>query len=176
MARMINLIVVHCSASRVDRDFTEFDLDTCHRRRGMNGPGYHYYVRKNGAIKLTRPTDRIGAHARGYNANSIGVCYEGGLDKQGHPADTRTPWQRHSLRVLIRALLMDHPGCRVCGHRDLSPDRNGNGEIEPEEWIRQCPCFDVKAERYDQWEEVAGGGSGNDDSDDDAAVAVPVLA
>ena len=40
----------------------------------------------------------------------------------------------------------DYPGCRVCGHRDLSPDLNGNGEIEPEEWIKACPCFEVKAE------------------------------
>ena len=48
--------------------------------------------------------------------------------------------------VLILALLRDYPGCRVCGHRDLSPDLNGNGEIEPEEWIKACPCFEVKAE------------------------------
>jgi len=48
------------------------------------------------------------------------------------------------MRVLILALLRDYPGCRVCGHRDLSPDLNGNGEIEPEEWIKACPCFEVK--------------------------------
>ena len=79
-----------------------------------------------------RPVEKAGAHVRGYNANSIGVCYEGGLDAQGRPADTRTPEQRHSLRVLIRVLLKDYPGCRVVGHRDLSPDRNGNGVVEPE--------------------------------------------
>lgn len=55
-------------------------------------------------------------------------------------------WQKHSLRVLVRALLVDYPGCKVCGHRDLSPDLNGNGEIEPEEWVKQCPCFDVSKE------------------------------
>ena len=57
-------------------------------------------------------------------------------------------WQKHSLRVLVRALLVDYPGCKVCGHRDLSPDLNGNGEIEPEEWVKQCPCFDVSKEKY----------------------------
>ena len=62
--------------------------------------------------------------------------------------DTRTVWQKHSLRVLVRALLVDYPGCKVCGHRDLSPDLNGNGEIEPEEWVKQCPCFDVSKEKY----------------------------
>ena len=62
--------------------------------------------------------------------------------------DTRTLWQKHSLRVLVRTLLVDYPGCKVCGHRDLSPDLNGNGEIEPEEWVKQCPCFDVSKEKY----------------------------
>jgi len=55
---------------------------------------------------------------------------------------------QHSLRVLVRTLLVDYPGCKVCGHRDLSPDLNGNGEIEPEEWVKQCPCFDVSKEKY----------------------------
>lgn len=76
--REINLIVVHCSATRADRDFTENDLEVCHRHRGFNGAGYHFYVRKDGSIKNTRPIERPGAHARGYNACSIGICYEGG--------------------------------------------------------------------------------------------------
>ena len=111
--RKIDLIVIHCSATRVDRTLTAFDLETLHRRRGFNGTGYHYYIRKDGTTLLTRPIERIGAHAKGFNASSIGICYEGGLD------------------------------CRVCGHRDLSPDLNGDGEIEPEEWIKACPCFEV---------------------------------
>ena len=130
--REINLIVVHCSATRADRDFTENDLEVCHRHREFNGAGYHFYIRKNGDIKNTRPLEKPGAHALGYNAHSIGICYEGGLDVRYRPADTRTEWQKHSLRVLIRTLLMDYPGCRVCGHRDLSPDRNGDGRISPE--------------------------------------------
>lgn len=144
--REIDLIVIHCSATRADRDFTEEDLEVCHRRRGFNGAGYHYYIRKNGDIKVTRPIERIGAHAKGHNAHSIGVCYEGGLDTHGRPADTRTPNQCETLRLLVAHLLYCFPGCRVLGHRDLSPDRNGNGEIEPEEWIKECPCFEVKKE------------------------------
>ena len=146
--REINLIVVHCSATRADRDFTENDLEVCHRHRGFNGAGYHFYIRKNGDIKNTRPLEKPGAHALGYNAHSIGICYEGGLDVRYRPADTRTEWQKHSLRVLIRTLLMDYPGCRVCGHRDLSPDRNGDGRISPEEWVKECACFDVTSKLY----------------------------
>ena len=142
--RFINLIVVHCSATRCDRSYTEHDLTTDHLRRGFSGAGYHFYIRKNGDIKSTRPIEKIGAHVRGFNSESIGICYEGGLDCEGQPKDTRTEWQKHSLRVLILTLLRDYPGCRVCGHRDLSPDLNGNGEIEPEEWIKACPCFDAE--------------------------------
>lgn len=147
--REINLIVIHCSATRADRDFTENDLEVCHRHRGFNGAGYHFYIRKNGDIKNTRPLEKPGAHALGYNAHSIGICYEGGLDVRYRPADTRTEWQKHSLRVLIRTLLMDYPGCRVCGHRDLSPDRNGDGRISPEEWVKECPCFEVTSKLYE---------------------------
>lgn len=146
--RKIHLIVIHCSATRADKELTAFDLDTMHRRRGFNGTGYHYYIRKDGTTHLTRPVERIGAHAKGFNAESIGICYEGGLDCRGRPADTRTPEQRAALRLLVHQLQERFPGCRVCGHRDLSPDRNGNGEIEPEEWIKACPCFEVKKESY----------------------------
>ncbi|MCK9159581.1 MAG: N-acetylmuramoyl-L-alanine amidase [Bacteroidaceae bacterium] len=141
--RKINLIVIHCSATREDQTFTEEDLERCHRSRGFKCTGYHFYIRKDGAIISTRNVGQIGAHARGYNANSIGVCYEGGLDCNGRPADTRTKQQKHSLHVLVVLLLEDYPGSRVCGHRDLSPDANGDGVIEPEEWLKVCPCFDA---------------------------------
>jgi len=146
--RKINLIVIHCSATRCDRNYTEQELTADHLRRGFSEAGYHFYIRKNGDIKTLRPLEKAGAHARGYNAHSIGICYEGGLDSHGIARDTRTEWQRHSLRVLIRTLLLDYPGAKVVGHRDLSPDLNHDGEIEPMEWTKQCPCFEVKKERW----------------------------
>ena len=90
--RKISLIVIHCSATREDKELTAFDLDTMHRRRGFNGTGYHYYIRKDGTTLLTRPIERIGAHAKGFNASSIGICYEGGLDcRQIHGRRNNVP-------------------------------------------------------------------------------------
>ena len=148
VTRSITVIVVHCTATRVDIDFTQKDLLRSHRARGMTSVGYHFYIRKDGYIWSTRPLEMPGAHALGYNQHSIGIAYEGGLDEQGHPADTRTQMQKFSLRALIRTLKKDYPITRVCGHRDLSPDTNGNGVVEPSEWLKQCPCFDVAT---DEW-------------------------
>ena len=148
VSRSISMIVVHCTATRVDTDFTQKDLLRCHRARGMECVGYHFYIRKDGYIWTTRALEKVGAHARGFIRESIGIAYEGGLDVQGHPADTRTQKQKFSMRGLIRTLKKMYPISRVCGHRDLSPDHNGNGTIEPGEWLKQCPCFDVAT---DEW-------------------------
>ncbi len=72
--RKISLIVIHCSATRADRDFTAKDVDTAHRFRGFSCWGYHYYIRKSGQIEPMRDEDTVGAHARGFNAISLGVC------------------------------------------------------------------------------------------------------
>ena len=145
--RDIHYIIIHCSATRADRDFTVKQLEAAHRARGFRGIGYHYYIRRDGTTVHTRPLERAGAHCRGYNAHSIGICYEGGLDAEGRPADTRTPEQRSALRLLVSQLLRRYgKHARLCGHRDLSPDLDGDGTVEPEEWTKQCPCFDVASE------------------------------
>ena len=146
--RKISLIVIHCSATRADRDFTAKDVDTAHRFRGFSCWGYHYYIRKSGQIEPMRDEDTVGAHARGFNVISLGVCYEGGLDENGKAADTRTSRQKESLHRLVRELLQRYPDAKVVGHRDLSPDTNYNGIVDPWERIKECPCFEVKAETW----------------------------
>ena len=89
-SRMVDLIVIHCSATKETSQLTPLALDRMHRQRGFNGCGYHYYIERDGKINSMRPSEKVGAHARGYNAHSLGICYEGGLDKNGRAADTRT--------------------------------------------------------------------------------------
>ncbi len=142
----IRYIVLHCSATRSTQDYSPEALERDHRARGFRGIGYHYYVRRSGEVIPCRPLDQIGAHVRGYNACSWGVCYEGGLDSAGRPADTRTPKQRASLLRLLAQLKGYAPQARILGHRDLSPDRNGDGRITPEEWLKSCPCLEAEDE------------------------------
>lgn len=144
--RPINRIVVHCTATRCDVPYTTEMMLRDHKARGFATYGYHYYVRRDGKVLPLRPVAMPGAHARGYNTNSIGVCYEGGLDETGKAADTRTDAQKKSLVALIGMLCAKFQIEHLDGHRDLSPDRNGNGLVEPDEWVKLCPCFDVHTE------------------------------
>jgi N-acetylmuramoyl-L-alanine amidase len=145
-SRNINLIVVHCSATSVLHEYTPEQMERDHRERGFNSAGYHFYVRRSGYRVPLRPLQMAGAHVTGFNKESIGVCYEGGIDAKGKPCDTRTDQQKEALVNLLRELVAVYPDAEIVGHRDLSPDKNGDGEITPDEWTKQCPCFDAKKE------------------------------
>ena len=145
--RTIDHIIIHCSATCEGSSLSVEELEKMHRRRGFRGIGYHYYIRRDGTVTNTRPLEVIGAHCKGNNAHSVGICYEGGLDARGNPKDTRTPEQRSAMHLLVAQLLKRFKNnvC-ICGPRDLSPDLNGDGVIEPEEWVKECPCFEVRKE------------------------------
>lgn len=134
--RHITLVVVHCSATRCDRDFPVEALRRYHvGERHFADIGYHFYITRDGIIHPCRPVHHVGAHARGWNDHSIGVCYEGGLDERGRPADTRTLAQKVSLVALLRRLRQDYPEARIVGHRELSPRMR-----------KACPCFGAAQE------------------------------
>lgn len=149
----IDSIIIHCSATKAGHNFKAADIDRMHRLRGFNQIGYHYIIDLDGTIEKGRPITMEGAHCntRGssgltYNKHSVGVCYIGGLDANGAPADTRTEAQKQSLRELIMKLKQQYPIIEILGHRDTSPDLNDNGIVEPSEWIKMCPCFDAAGE------------------------------
>ena len=134
--RTITLIVIHCSAVRPDQTSSAKKIDEWHKDRGFNGIGYHYVIRRNGEIEPGRPEGQIGAHCVNHNAHSIGVCYEGGLDIRGQPADTRTAEQKQTMRRLLEELHERYPRAMIVGHRDLYPPKD-------------CPCFDAVHEYAD---------------------------
>ena len=141
--RTITMIILHCSATKAGQRYTFRQCRQDHLKRGYKDIGYHYYISQDGQVHEGRPLWKEGAHCRGHNRHSIGICYEGGLDLLGLPADTRTPAQHQSLRALLTHLHGLFPRAIILGHRDLSPDRNGDGRITPTEWLKQCPCFDA---------------------------------
>ena len=149
----IDAIVIHCSATREGQDVRAADIDKWHKERGFAMIGYNYVVDLDGTVEVGRPLTMDGAHCntagvsgKSYNKHSIGICYVGGLDKYGKAKDTRTPAQKKALAELVERLEMEYPIVEGIGHRDASPDKNGDGEVTKNEWIKECPCFNVRAE------------------------------
>lgn len=142
--RNIDSIIVHCSATKAGQDFTAADINCWHRERGFNGIGYHYVIRLDGKLEKGRDVSLAGAHCRGWNERSVGICYIGGLDANGRPADIRTNAQKRVLYQIIMDLQREYNILQVLGHRDTSLDLNGDGVIEPYEYVKACPCFDVR--------------------------------
>lgn len=131
--RRINEIIVHCSATPKGRDFTVADITEWHKQRGFKTIGYHYVVYRDGSVHAGRPIEQVGAHCVGHNANSIGVCYIGGLAADGKtPEDTRTIAQKDALVLLLNKLKRDFPLATIHGHRDFAQ--------------KACPSFDATKE------------------------------
>lgn len=149
----IDSIVIHCSATRANQDVRASDIDKWHKERGFKMIGYNFVIDLDGKVEKGRPLTMNGAHCStsgtsgvAYNKHSIGICYVGGLDAKGKPCDTRTKAQKLALHKLVFELMDKYPIVDVLGHRDTSPDMNGDGKITANEWIKACPCFDVRSE------------------------------
>ncbi len=103
---------------------------------GLPHIGYHFLIDLKGEIFAGRALEEIGAHVSGSNARSVGICMV------GMRRFTAAQWA--ALRQLVQTLRSAYPSARVVGHRDLSPDLDGDGVVEPQEWLKECPTFDVK--------------------------------
>ena len=132
--RAIKKIIVHCSATTRNKDFSAEDIRDWHvKGNGWDDIGYHFVVRLNGKIEYGRMVDKYGAHVSGHNYDSLGICYIGGMDKDMKCwEDTRTDQQKESLLLLLKTLKKFHPEAVVYGHRDFSS--------------KECPSFDATKE------------------------------
>ena len=131
--RTITEIIVHCSATPEGKDFTVDDIRLWHKQRGFNDVGYHYVIYRNGHLVNGRDVDTIGAHCTNHNVHSIGICYIGGVAKDGKtPKDTRTLTQKAVLLSLLTDLKKIYPNAKIYGHRDFAN--------------KECPSFDATKE------------------------------
>lgn len=147
MDRYINKIVFHCTATKASQDYDVNDIRRMHLRRGWSDIGYHLVIKRNGEVQFGRPFSKVGAHVRGHNKTSIGVTWVGGVEEDGRtPVDNRTDAQKAAIKVVSDFFRLMYPEAEQLGHRDLSPDRDGDGKVERHEWLKACPCYDHRAE------------------------------
>jgi N-acetylmuramoyl-L-alanine amidase len=134
--REINEIIIHCAATPEGKNFTVEDINKWHKDRGFTSIGYHYVIYLDGSIHKGRDIEKTGAHCVNHNAKSIGICYIGGIDKDGKtPKDTRTAQQKESLLSLLKELKLKYPKAKICGHNEFAK--------------KACPSFNVKLEYKD---------------------------
>lgn len=135
-ARKIDEIIIHCSDTRPDQDITAKDIHTWHKKKGWDGIGYHFFIRRDGTLEAGRPINREGAHCYGHNKRSIGICYAGGVNRihdQLVYEDNRTTKQLQTLYQLVKTLLIVYPSIeKISGHNTYSN--------------KKCPCFNVEDE------------------------------
>lgn len=131
--RKITEIIVHCTSTMANPNVHVDVVNEWHKNRGFDCIGYHYLINTRGQIEIGRPLEMIGAHCRGHNANSIGICYVGGCDYDGRHMDTRTKEQKESMRILIDFLRAVYGKIPVHGHNYYNKQKD-------------CPCFDADAE------------------------------
>ena len=143
---MITHITVHCSATRPGQNLSAKDIDRMHKQKGYRGIGYHYVIRLDGSVQKGRDDSRQGAHVKGHNKGNIGICLVGGLDAAGKAKNTYSEEQMHALFALLLDLCEKYEvdfGL-VCGHRDWYGDTNGDGKVDKYDWLKECPCFNVR--------------------------------
>ena len=132
------MIILHCSATREGQDVKAKTIKQWHKDRGFDDIGYHYVIDLDGTIEKGRDEELVGAHCKGHNATSIGICYVGGCDKNMKPKDTRTPEQKRSMLSLVRKLVNKYkiPVTQIWAHHDFDKHK-------------ACPSFDVSEFRKD---------------------------
>lgn len=146
----IEYIVVHCSATPPSMDIGRDEIDEMHKKKGWKEIGYHFVIKQDGTFEKGRAMNRVGAHAYGFNKvpdawrpMSWGICLIGGVDEDNNSVDNFTPEQYETLKNILPGLIVQAPKAKVVGHRDLSPDVNGDGVIDETEFLKDCPCFSV---------------------------------
>lgn len=148
-------VYIHCSATPLNQFVDAETIRRWHKARGWTDIGYHAVILPNGHIEGGRKWQLNGAHVRGRNGGTIGICMVGGLNEDGTPGevtfDDGGPWcggiftlaQFESLKVLCGLMKRANRNQRFFGHRDASPDLDGDGVITEKEWMKNCPCFSV---------------------------------
>ena len=148
--RKLTRLVIHCSATPNGRHHTVEDIDLWHRANKwfrnsaaakecgnpqLTSVGYHRIIYTDGLRVQGRCFQEVPVSVRGWNSDSVALCMI------GTNKFTQAQWDSLKLEVLF---LASELGIQtIQGHRDLSPDKDGDGVLEKHEWLKDCPGFDV---------------------------------
>ena len=136
--RDIKRIVLHCSATIEGKEYSVDTIRKWHTAKGWSDIGYHYVISLDGCIDIGRPIDKQGAHVRGHNKDSVGICYIGGVDADLKPKDTMTLEQEDTFRELVASIrTLFGEDITIHGHNEFSS--------------KACPSFKVKEKFFDMY-------------------------
>lgn len=130
--REIKYIVLHCTGAPANQSTAEIKA-YWKRVNGWNDPGYHYLVNKDGSFDQLQPIEKPSNGVKGYNANSIHICYKGGANG----IDTRTQEQKKSMEMLVRQMKAKFPKAEIKGHRDFPNVQKSCPSFEVSEWLKE---------------------------------------
>ena len=118
----IKYLIVHCSDTC--SSWVASDIHKLHLKFGWNGIGYHKVIESSGKIVNGRPEFWVGAHVKGYNKQSLGVCLIG--------KNNFNKTQFKSLKQILTEWKSLYPSAEIIGHRDIVNTH------------KTCPNFNVK--------------------------------
>ena len=137
----VRYLVIHCAATPPDMEIGVKEIDRWHKAKGWFGCGYHYVINRAGELEHGRDINTIGAHARGYNHVSIGICLVGGVNENNEPEDNFNEGQMLQLEAVLEELQDIYPLAVIVGHNELDPHK-------------ECPSFNVQRWLDDTWPET----------------------
>lgn len=149
--RKINYIIIHCTGTSPKA--TVKSIQDGWKKLGWKVGGYHYLIEEDGTIHKLYPLSQVTNGVAGFNSHSIHISYIGGTI-DGKNKDTRTEAQKESILACLKEIYdildeyQDTEDILIRGHRDFSPDKNKDGELQAHEWVKDCPCFDVLKEYW----------------------------
>lgn len=148
--RLTEYVVWHCSATPPSQDIGSAQIDIMHKAKGWDGIGYAMVIKRDGHIETGEDLKKQGAHVKGINSVSVGIVLIGGVDEDGKAENNFTDEEWKAAKHVYEFMTLLYPDAKHVGHRDMSPDKDGDGRVQRHEFMKDCPCYSVQ-----QW--IEGG-------------------
>lgn len=147
--REVKLFVVHSAATTPKMDVDAAWIERVHRTKGFFKIGYHFFIKRDGSIEVGRELDEVGAHVKGHNRDSVGICMAGGLSVDGNPENNFEPEQFAALKHILELLHDYYPEAEACGHRDIPGTRTVCPSFNVDKWLSDVGLSHLQRKQHD---------------------------